>query len=137
MSAPAEDALLDAWEATLRSNHDRAAVLALNGSTLRTFGDIEAESHELGESLVAPLAPGAVLAIQLGNHESWPALLLACLRRRLIVLPMEATTSPNERDTAMRACGAVAAAVPSGHRITLLGREAGDALALAGQITVL
>lgn len=53
---------------------DGPAVYGPSGEVVRTFADIQAESEELSGRL--PATPGAV-ALQVGNHESIPALLLA------------------------------------------------------------
>ena len=36
--------------------------------------------------------PGQVHAIEIGNHPDWPSLLLACLRRQVVVLPLDEST---------------------------------------------
>ncbi|MEO6970549.1 MAG: AMP-binding protein, partial [Chthoniobacterales bacterium] len=47
---------------------------------------------------------GEIVAIQIGNHADWPALLLACLRRGIVVLPLERTMSEHERGSALQTC---------------------------------
>src|SRR5438067_12874986 len=61
-------------------------------------------------------APSRVIAIQIGNHEDWPSLLIACLRRQLVVLPLEESIGAQPRDAALRLCNATAvvSAVHSG-----------------------
>src|SRR4029077_2456055 len=53
---------------------------------------------------------------QVGNHEDWPSLLIACLRRQVVVLPLEQSISDQQRDAALVLCraSAVVSAVPSG-----------------------
>ena len=93
------DALLSAW-ATTRARRGRdAAIFGPAGEVLRTFAAIEAEAARLRDQM-AKLGRGSVVAIQIGNDPAWPALLLACLRQQLPVLPLERTISPVERDAA-------------------------------------
>ncbi len=119
MKAASDDALLAAWEETLGSR-DEAAIFATDESVLRTFGDIEAEAQRFCRDLLRDCEPGQVVAIQIGNHESWPALLLACLRSGLIVLPLERTISERERDAAFATCGVAAAAVVNADQVEIL-----------------
>src|SRR5436189_919980 len=63
------------------------------------------------------LGAGSVIAIQIGNHEDWPSILIACLRKRLVVLPLEQSIRDQERDAAREVCQArsVVSAIPSGN----------------------
>ena len=45
---------------------------------------------------------GDVNAIQIGNHPDWPAMFLASLRKRLLVLPLDKSVSAQERDNCDR-----------------------------------
>jgi acyl-CoA synthetase (AMP-forming)/AMP-acid ligase II len=58
---------------------------------------------------------GEVLAIQIGNHPDWPSLFLACLRARIVVLPLELTISAEQRERAFVTCrvAAIATLAPS------------------------
>src|SRR3982075_2370426 len=69
--------------------------------------------------------PGNVVAIQIGNHADWPSILLACLRKGLIVLPLEQSISERERDAALEICNAagVVAAGPSRTGTVSAGRD--------------
>ena len=40
------------------------------------------------------------IPIQIGNHEDWPSILLTCLRKELMVLPLEQSISNQQRDAA-------------------------------------
>jgi long-chain acyl-CoA synthetase len=102
MKAP--DVLLHAWSRVVMRRGPDAAVLDAAGAVLRTFAEIEAEAMQFAERLFAELAPGAVVAIPIGNHPAWPALLLACLRRRMVVLPLERGMAEQERETALQIC---------------------------------
>src|SRR5205814_5153947 len=78
---PCEDALLAAWEKTRAEEPRRPAIFDPAGTVVRTFSAIERRSRFYAQKL-GDLAPGDILAIQIGNHADWPPLLLACLRRR-------------------------------------------------------
>jgi len=99
------DPLLKAWEKTLAGKGDGAAILATNGEVSRTFDDIEQQAREFAGKIDI-FTPGDVVAIQIGNHANWPSILLACLRKGLIVLPLEQSISERERDTALEICRA-------------------------------
>ena len=109
------DALLDSWRQTLRRAKDRPAILTTHGQVLRKFRDIEEGACKF-EPKLEMLMPGGVIAIQIGNHEDWPSILIACLRSDLVVLPLEQSVNDQQRDTALELCkaGAVVSAVPSG-----------------------
>lgn len=107
------DPLLIAWEKTLAEKGDAPAILAATGEVSRTFNDIEQQGRELAGK-IDMFKAGDVVAIQIGNHADWPSLLLACLRKGLVVLPLEQSISERERDAALEICkaSAVVAAVP-------------------------
>jgi acyl-CoA synthetase (AMP-forming)/AMP-acid ligase II len=116
------DPLLAAWEEVLAGKGDVAAILATNGEILRTFRQIDAGAREFAGK-IDMFDPGQVVAIQIGNHEDWPALLLACWRKQLAVLPLEQSISPRERDAALEICqaaGLVAAAVSGRKNLDVL-----------------
>src|SRR5438552_3814164 len=108
------DALLHAWRDTLRRARNASAIFNADGKVLRTFGEIEECAREFEDDFEM-FSPGRVIAIQIGNHEDWPSLLIACLRRQLVVLPLEESMSAQQRDAALRLCNATAvvSAVPS------------------------
>ena len=97
------DALLAAWKAILARAKDAPAIFHTRGKITRTFDQIEADAHDF-EAKIDLFAAGCVVAIQIGNHEDWPAILLACLRKRLVVLPFEQTISEQARDAALSTC---------------------------------
>ena len=86
------DALLAAWKTILARAKDAPAIFDTRGEITRTFDQIEADAHDF-EAKIDLFAAGCVVAIQIGNREDWPAILLACLRKRLVVLPLEQTVS--------------------------------------------
>src|SRR6058998_2919330 len=109
------DPLLDGWEQTLRRAKDRPAILDTYGQVLRKFAEIEERACEF-ERKLEKFQPGGVIAIQIGNHEDWPSILIACLRSDLVVLPLEQSVSDQQRNATLELCkaGAVVSAVPSG-----------------------
>ncbi|MFL6569399.1 MAG: AMP-binding protein, partial [Chthoniobacterales bacterium] len=102
------DALLAAWAATLARRESDAAVLDTRAAVQRTFRDIQREAAHFTDHLLNAFSPGEVIAIRIGNHPSWPALLLACLRHELVLLPLERTISEHEREVACDICHAAA-----------------------------
>jgi long-chain acyl-CoA synthetase len=135
MKSTGSDGLVDAWENTLRARdregeapaeprvatemhgsaetsssrgERRAAIFGTSGKVLRTFIEIEEESHNFERELLRGFREGEVIAIQAGNHVAWPALLLASLRKGLVALPLERTMAERERDVALRICRAAA-----------------------------
>jgi len=99
------DPLLLAWQATISLKGDDAAVFDATGSIARSFRDIE--EHARGfEAKMDKLLPGAVVAVQVGNHEDWPAVFIACLRKQLVVLPLDQSIGEQQRDAALEICRA-------------------------------
>ena len=103
------DPLLDAWLETLRCAKDDPAILNTDGDVLRNFSDVEDRACHF-ESNLKIFAPGSVIAIQIGNHQEWPSILIACLRSQLVILPLEQSISGQQRDAALKVCGATALA---------------------------
>jgi len=132
------DPLLDAWLETLRCSKDAPAILNTDGEVLRRFSDVEERACYF-ESNLKMFAPGGVIAIQIGNHEEWPSILIACLRSRLVVLPLEQSINKQQRDTALKLCKAQAVVsalsagalakedVPSGNSPVVVQRRTADA----------
>src|SRR5947208_10845533 len=109
------DPLLNAWRQTLRSAKDGPAIVNTCGELLRKFAGVEERARDF-ESNLWMFSPGSVIAIQIGNHEDWPSILIACLRKQLVVLPLEQSISDQQRDAALELCKAraVVSAVASG-----------------------
>ena len=97
------DALLTAWEKSLAENRDGPAILDGRGNIARTFSGIEERTEFFAQKLQS-LAAGEVAAVQIGNHPDWPSLFIACLRRQIVVLPLEQSISENEQRMAMEIC---------------------------------
>lgn len=108
------DPLLTAWERTLARRADDPAILDSQGRVVFRFREIEAQSRR--DEAVAEFQSGEVVAIQIGNHAAWPGLFLACLRRGLVVLPLERRISEQERAAALRTCRAAGLIVAHGER---------------------
>ena len=106
------DALLSAWDKTVRHQGDRPAVLAPPGETLRTISQIASRADEIAQTLAFPA--GNVVAVQIGNHPDWPAIFLACLRRELVVLPLDESMTEERRDASLRICHAAAVVIARG-----------------------
>ncbi|HEV2046038.1 MAG TPA: class I adenylate-forming enzyme family protein [Chthoniobacterales bacterium] len=97
------DALISAWEKTLVRAPDAIAIFDTNRRAVRTFSQIETQVRTF-ESKIDMFGVGSVVAIQIGNHEDWPAILIACMRRKLVVLPLEKSIGPQQRDAALEIC---------------------------------
>jgi len=115
------DVLLERWEEILARKGGSPAIFNTAGEVVRTFAQIDGHAHEV-ESKIGNFSTGSVLAVQIGNHEEWPAILLACLRRGIVVLPLEQSISEQRREAALKICGAagVVAAAVTGGRLEVL-----------------
>jgi acyl-CoA synthetase (AMP-forming)/AMP-acid ligase II len=100
-----KDVLLERWEAILAQKGDTPAIFNTSGKIARTFRQI-ADGAGNFESKIDNLESGRVLAVQIGNHEDWPSILIACLRRGIAVLPLEQSITDQQRDAALKVCGA-------------------------------
>ena len=94
-----DDALLNAWEKTLARKGDAPAIFDTRGEALRTFSGVESRARELEDGIAGPVYP-----IDIGNQPDWPSHLLAALRRRVVVLPLESSITPQQRENALRVC---------------------------------
>jgi long-chain acyl-CoA synthetase len=100
-----DDALLNSWGETLARKGDVGAIFETSGEVSRTFTEIETQAREF-ERKIDMFEVNSVLAIQIGNHPDWPAILLACFRRGVVVLPLEQSISERERHVALKICRA-------------------------------
>ncbi len=110
------DALIAAWRQTIGRAKDAPAIFNTRGQVVRKFSEIEERARDF-ETKIEMFNAGSVVAIQIGNHEDWPSILIACLRKRLVVLPLEQSISDQQRAAALRICqasGVVEAAVAGG-----------------------
>src|SRR6266404_8242172 len=100
-----KDVLIERWAEILAQKRDSPAIFSTSGEVTRTFRQIEQDARDF-EAKIDNLKAGSVLAIQIGNHEEWPAILTACLRRGVVVLPLEQSISEQQRDAALKVCRA-------------------------------
>jgi long-chain acyl-CoA synthetase len=129
------DPLLAAWRRTFGRAKDLPAIFNTRGEVVRRFSDIEERARDF-ETKMEMFNAGSVIAIQIGNHEDWPSILIACLRRRLVVLPLEQSISDQQRDAALDVCSAravVSSAVTSGNSSGLFRLRTADATADWGE----
>src|SRR6059058_2774555 len=97
------DGLLQRWEAIVSQKRDAPAIFNSRGRLVFTFRGIDERARDF-ESKIESLDAGSVVAIQIGNHEDWPSILIACLRRGVVVLPLEQSISDQQRDAALKVC---------------------------------
>jgi acyl-CoA synthetase (AMP-forming)/AMP-acid ligase II len=123
-----EDALLAAWNQVLRREADRPAIFDPAGEIVRTFRQIEEQAHDF-EAKIDIFHAAEVVAVQIGNHEDWPSILIACLRKRLVGLPLEQSISEHQRDASLKICRATALAfaVTNGNSPEIVGLGTTDA----------
>ncbi len=99
------DPLLAAWAKTLEPRQDQQAIFDETGEPLRTFRRVDDVAIEFSSRL-AKFDSGAVIAVQIGNHPDWPSIMLGCLRRGLVVVPLDKSISEPDRATALEVCHA-------------------------------
>jgi long-chain acyl-CoA synthetase len=128
------DALLAAWRRTVGHAKDSPAILNTRGEVVRKFSEIDECARDF-ERKVETFKAGSVIAIQIGNHEDWASILIACLRRGLVVLPLEQSIGDQQRDAALEICHAraVVSAVASGNSPALIRLKTADATANWGE----
>src|SRR5437762_1788462 len=114
-----DDALLSAWAETLARNRTRPAILDNSGRASRTFSQMEERARFFAHELERYEA-GEVVAVQIGNHPDWPSLFLACLRRAVVVVPLERSISPQQRERAIQLCHISALAAAAGSGVNIL-----------------
>jgi long-chain acyl-CoA synthetase len=121
------DPLLVAWQKTVSHKSDDAAVLDSAGKIARSFDEIEQQAR-LFEKKIDALPSGAVVAVQIGNHEDWPSILIACLRRQLIVLPLDESIGEQQRTAALEICraSALVSTVPGSNSPEMIQLRTGD-----------
>jgi long-chain acyl-CoA synthetase len=128
------DSLLLAWQTTISRKGDDAAVFDATGRIARSFRDIEGHARAF-EAKMDKLPPGAVVAVQIGNHEDWPAAFIACLRKQLVVLPLDESIGEPQRDAALEICraSALVSAVPSENSPQIIRLRTADTTADWGE----
>src|SRR3954465_16040218 len=73
------NSILEAWSCTLRKRSGDAGLRDLDGAVVRTFAQGEEEARALEREFEGWPAE-SVVAVQIGNSASWPAVLLALWR---------------------------------------------------------
>ncbi len=128
------DALLAAWRRTVGRAKDSPAILNTHGKVVRKFSEIDECARDF-ERKIETFKAGSVIAIQIGNHEDWASILIACLRSRLVALPLEQSISDQERDAALKICHArrVVSAIPGGNLPALFRLKTADATPIWGE----
>jgi len=108
------DPVLLAWRTTISRKGDDIAIFDAAGKIVQRFNEVE-ERARLFEDKIDALPAGAVVAVQIGNHEDWPSIFIACLRRQMVVLPLDESIGEQQRDAALKICRAcsVVSAVPN------------------------
>jgi long-chain acyl-CoA synthetase len=102
-----KDPLLERWAEILVKKADAPAIFNRDGEVVYTFKQIENRARDF-ESEIGNFQSGSLVAVQIGNHEDWPAILIACLRHQLVVLPLERSITDQQRDAALKVCRASA-----------------------------
>lgn len=105
------DPLLAAWQETLTRKGNAPAIFDTNNATLRSFRQIEERALSYHSKLSA-FDSRRVVAVRIGNHEDWPSILLACLQREMVVLPLERSISEQASEAALTICQAIAVVAP-------------------------
>ena len=128
------DSLLLAWQTTISRKGDDAAVFDTTGRIARSFRDIE-EHVRAFEAKMDKLPARAVVAVQIGNHEDWPAVFIACLRKQLVALPLDQSIGEQQRDAALEICraSAVVSAVPGENSPKIIRLRTADTTADWGE----
>ena len=76
------------WKQVLNERRTDPALFASDGTVLRTFRQVEEERAEWHFQL-NDFSVGDCLVAELGNDPTWPAFLLACLDKELVLAPIE------------------------------------------------
>jgi len=116
----AGDPLLAAWQSTVSRKGGDAAVFDSTGKIARSFRDVE-EGARAFYTKIDAFPAGTIVAVQIGNHEDWPSVFVACVRKQLVVLPLDQSISKRQRDAALEICKAtavVSAATVAGEDVT-------------------
>jgi acyl-CoA synthetase (AMP-forming)/AMP-acid ligase II len=100
-----KDVLLQRWEAILAQKGDAPAIFNTRGQVVQTFRGIDDRARDFASKIDKFLA-GSLIAVQIGNHEDWSPIFIACLCRGLVVLPLEQSISDQQRDAALKVCRA-------------------------------
>src|SRR5436305_4452981 len=103
----ARDPLLAAWQSIVSRKRDGSSVFDSTGKIARSFNDVE-EGARAFHTKIDTLPAGAIVAVQIGNHQDWPSIFIACLRKQLVVLPLDQSIGERQRDAALEICNTTA-----------------------------
>jgi long-chain acyl-CoA synthetase len=85
------------WKQVLKGRSRQTAIFSDDCSVLRTFQNVE-EERAVWRSRLSAFSMGDCVVAAIGNDPSWPAFLLACWDRDLVVAPIEADLQAAELD---------------------------------------
>src|ERR1700719_1193247 len=85
------------WQKVLAKRRHKAAIFSNGHSTLRTFQEIE-EERTGWRNRLSTFSPGDCIVAAIGNEPGWPAFLLACWDKSLIVAPIEPDLPADQLD---------------------------------------
>ena len=95
--------ILTRWEQIVAAKKREPAILAPDGSILRTFAGLEEEACRWADQIIDQ--PSEAICLQTGNCVAWPALLLAGWRTDHALVPMENEMPFVSRDRIEKLCG--------------------------------
>ena len=110
-----------------RAKAVRPPIFDTTGRIARSFRDI-GEHARVFEAKMDKLLAGAVVAVQIGNHEDWPSIFIACLRNQVVILPLDESIGEQQRDAALEICraSALVSAVSSGSSPQIIRLKTAD-----------
>src|SRR5204863_7236448 len=115
---PRPSPLAEAFGAVLRDRPDDMLVMAPSESRTLTARDIDAQAAGFSAALAAlRLSHGHVVVTHVGNASVMPALVLACLRDGLTLMPVDRSTAPAELDALASRWEAAAVVVPDSQNL--------------------
>lgn len=85
------------WSQVLKTRSRETAIFSDDCCSLRTFQQVE-EERARWRSRLSAFSPGDCVVAAIGNDPSWPAFLLACWDRALVVAPLEPDLQPAQVD---------------------------------------
>jgi long-chain acyl-CoA synthetase len=103
------------WRQVLAERGGESAIFSDEGSVLRTFRDIE-EERAAWHIRLSGFSKGDGLVAAIGNDPSWPAFLLACWDRGLVIAPVEADLQATQLNNILEFTQAQGLVQPTGIR---------------------
>ncbi|EDY21202.1 AMP-dependent synthetase and ligase [Chthoniobacter flavus Ellin428] len=119
-----DNPILTAWQQTLARCGQRPAVFSPTGAVVRTFVEIGLEALKIAR-LFDTIPSHSVVAVQIGNSEMWPEVVLALWRKKLIPLPLGEMTQ-TELAYALGTCRAAALVTNQGGPLIVHRRPVPD-----------